>query len=184
MKKPMSDGEKFALMVEIACEDFETLERLVRGELKLVSTASGQDDTTAPDWVREPKAKKTVVMSLAKSFLFHVARAKRITEDSPQFLRNHAKERRLFLKYLNSIGLTGVRNVNEHGFDAGTPDSSPSIHVHDDGNIALDETSLSMIGGKILMGPINLRDVYPKVKQMQQIAGFGHIKQLKEQGKL
>lgn len=102
MKRTVSDVEKFALMVEIACEDFETLERLVRGELKLVPNTGSQDDTTTPDWVRESKAKKAVVMSLAKSFLFHIARAKRITEESAQFLSNHAKERRLFLKYLNS----------------------------------------------------------------------------------
>jgi hypothetical protein len=34
-----------------------------------------------------------------------------------------------FQDYLKSIRLNKVRDVNEHGFDAGAPRSSPSIYA-------------------------------------------------------
>jgi hypothetical protein len=168
-----SDAMSFALMLEAACQDFETLDRIVRGEIKIVLDLTATAQGPQPAWALEQRAKASVTTALAKSFLFYVARAKRICAKNSQFLRGYSEDRKFFLKYLNSIGLTDVRDVNEHGFDPDSlPDSRPSIHVHGDGNIALDETGVIVLDGKILLGPINLYDVYPKVKNMRDIGGF------------
>jgi hypothetical protein len=56
-------------------------------------------------------------MALAKSFVFHVVRARRICEHGAGSLKVDRSERRLFLQ--GTAGVLGVRDVNEHGFDAG-----------------------------------------------------------------
>jgi hypothetical protein len=168
MNEKVSDAEAFALMVETACEEFNVLNRLVRGEIRLVSDTTGM-----------PRILMCIQMALAKSFVFHVARAYRICKSGSQFLRKYPSERKLFIKYLDSINLAGIRDVNEHGFDSGNParggrskDSTPSMHSHEvEGmKIAVDETSLMIFPDRILMGPINLYDVYRNVETMRQIA--------------
>jgi hypothetical protein len=173
MNEKVSDAEAFALMVETACEEFNVLNRLVRGEIRLVSDATGM-----------PRILMCIQMALAKSFVFHVARAYRICKSGSQFLSKYPSERKLFIKYLDSIDLAEIRDVNEHGFDSGNParggrskDSTPSMHPHEvEGmKIAVDETSLMIFDGKILIGAVNLYDVYPQVERMRQLAGYASL---------
>jgi len=88
------------------------------------------------------------------------------------------------MKYLDSINLVGIRDVNEHGFDSGNParggrskDSTPSMHSYEveDMKISVDETSLMIFDGKILIGAVNLYDVYPQVERMRQLAGYASL---------
>jgi hypothetical protein len=155
----------FALMLETACRDFEALTRMIRGEIRVV-TAAGTNDSRDSACIR---------MALAKSFLFNAQRARRICEHGASYLSIMREDRIRFLKGTEQIGPT--RDVNEHGFDPGTATrgktSKPSMHHHEEEKALLDETSLIILGdAKILMGPLNLRDVYVVVDRMRQIAGF------------
>jgi hypothetical protein len=95
-------------MLESACEDFEILQRLIRREIKLVS-GSGLENHRAPARIQ---------MALAKSFVFHVVRARRICEHGAGSLTVNRTKRKLFLK--GTADVLRVRDVNEHGFDART----------------------------------------------------------------
>jgi hypothetical protein len=66
--------------------------------------------------------------------------------------------------------------VNEHGFDVNAEDTSrPKMHYQYGGYT--DETAMAILGpDKILMGPLNLCDVYPSIARMRDIAGFASLK--------
>jgi hypothetical protein len=154
---------RFALMLETACNDFEALAKLVRNELRMV----------AKDQMSEVRAAATIQMALAKSFVFHVVRSRRICTHEAANLKIAREDRRRFLA--NTDTVLQVRDVNEHGFDppAAGKVSKPSMHFHSDVDAALDETSLVILGDqKILMGPLNLYAVYLPVSRMRQLAGF------------
>jgi len=53
----------------------------------------------------------------------------------------------------------------------------PSAHSHElEGmRVGVDETSLMIWGDKILMGPVNLYDVYEQVEKMRQLAEFASL---------
>jgi hypothetical protein len=158
----------FALMLETACEDFEILRRLIERETKFV-TGSGQEDFRAAGRVQ---------MALAKSFVFNAVRARRICEHGAGSLSVERAERGLFLKATGI--LVAVRDVNEHGFDAGgalrSKTSKPSMHSHDQESAILDETSMVVLGDrKILMGPLNLYDIYVPTDRMRKLAGFSSL---------
>jgi hypothetical protein len=145
---PALSAEKaFALMLETACEDFEILQDLIRGEARMVSENQGP---AAPiDKVhRLRRAPARIQMALAKSFVFNARRANRICAHNKAGLALDRLDRTRFLKATDP--LTAVRDVNEHGFD-GSGAVRPSMHRQEGG--LLDETSL-MIGGpdKILVG--------------------------------
>ena len=183
--QPLESGasiaQGFALMLESACEDFEILQRMIRGELILVS-GSGLRDFRAPARIQ---------MALAKSFLFHLVRARRICEHGAGSLKLDRLERTRLLK--GTAAVVDVRDVNEHGFDAKTaedaqrrPDkaagsprskiSKPSMHSHEKESAILDETAMIVLGDqKILMGPLNLYDFYAPTDRMRKLAGFASL---------
>jgi hypothetical protein len=155
-------------MLETACRDFEAMQRLIRQETRLVFV-NGQEDI---------KGRACVQMALAKSFVFHVVRARRICEHGADSLKVDRSERRLFLQ--STAGVLGVRNVNEHGFDAGGAtrgkSSKPAMHHHLDEYAKVDETAMLVLGDqKILMGPLNLYDVYVATEHMRKLAGFSTL---------
>jgi hypothetical protein len=122
------------------------------------------------------RAAATIRMALAKSFVFHLARAARICEHGAHSINLEADERNTFLRAMNPLVL--VRHVNEHGFDARSGSrgkkSKPLIHLHEADEVALDETALVFAGPeRVLMGPINLFDFYPSANRIRSIAGFG-----------
>ena len=159
-----SSSEGFALMLETGCRDFETLSKLVRSEVLLVDTA-GEPDLGAHG---------SIVMALAKSFVFYAVRAARICEHGSQHLKISREARKAFLNGVRPV--INVRDVNEHGFDAsrsGRKSSRPSMHTHEAEGAALDETSLIVLDDKkILMGPINLYEIYLRMSEMRHLAGF------------
>jgi hypothetical protein len=159
----------FALMLETACSDFEAMQRLVRGETRLVF-ANGQEDV----WGRA-----RAQMALAKSFVFHVVRARRICEHGASSLAVDRLQRRSFLQ--GTAGVLGIRDVNEHGFDAGgavrAKSSKPSRHYHPTEDALVDETAMMVVGDqKILMGPLNLHDVYVPTDTMRKLAEFSSLR--------
>jgi hypothetical protein len=148
-------------MLETACEDFEILQRLIRLETNVVSTHHRDRFRAAP----------RIQMALAKSFVFYVARARRICEHGASALGIDRLERTRFLK--GTEGLPRVRDVNEHGFDV-NGSSKPSMH-HREGGI-LDETSMVIGSDKeILMGPLNLYDMYVPTARLRSLAGFASL---------
>lgn len=149
-----STAENLALMLETACRDFETLQRSI-----------GQRGGTGAE------------MALAKSFVFHVTRARRICEHGAGSLGIDRTERKLFLRATTKV--PGVRDVNEHGFDPGAT-SKPSMHRHGGNFAAVDETSMIVLGPQnILMGPLNLYDVYLATDRIRKIAGFASLPRLR-----
>ena len=151
----------FALMLETACEDFEIMQRLISGELAVVSQGSKRDVRASP----------RIQMALAKSFVFHVVRARRICEHSASSLAASRVERKRFMAA--TAGALSIRDVNEHGFESNT-NSPPSLHFHDvAGGAFCDETAMTVLGSKdILMGGLNLFDLYGPTDRMRKLAGF------------
>jgi len=114
-------------------------------------------------------------MALAKEFLFNVVRARRIAEHAGDELFVEKTKRRAFVSNLKHV--VDVRDVNEHGFDRDSKASSPPRqHMHANDGASVDETSLVILSAnKILMGPINLADIFVHVDRMQQLAGFAAL---------
>jgi hypothetical protein len=112
-------------------------------------------------------------MALAKSFVANAIRARRTCERGSQHLTIERTERRRFLR--GSSGVQKVRDVNEHGFDIHDNKSRPILHYNGGGFV--DETAM-YIGSaeEILMGPINLYDVYRSVARMRDLAGFASLR--------
>jgi hypothetical protein len=166
----LSVEKGFALMLEAACEDFETMQRLISGELSIVSRRASRRD-----W----RAAPCVQMALAKSFVFNLARARRICEHGASSLTVDRAERKRFLAATAEV--LSVRNVNEHGFDVAT-DSPPSLHFHAEGG-GCDETSLVIDGpDSILMGPLNLAHLHKPTDRMRQLAGFSALSERDRRG--
>ena len=160
----VSTATGFALMLETACEDFEIMQRMIRHEIKLVS-GNGIEDYRAP---------MRIQMALAKSFLFNLVRARRICERGAGSLRIDRAERTRFLKATAAV--VRVRDVNEHGFD-GKKISKPSLHSHAKESAILDETAMIVLGDQnILMGPLNLYNVYIPTDRMRKLAGFSSLR--------
>ena len=142
-----STEEGFGLMLETACEDRLTSFRQVR--------AAGR-----------------VRMALAKSFVVHAVRARRICDKDAGSLGLDRLERTQFLKATQT--LVSVRDVNEHGFKFNA-DSKPSMHPQEGGGLG-DETSMMITSPeKILMGPVNLHTVYVAVDRTRKLAGFSAL---------
>jgi hypothetical protein len=173
----VSTAEAFALVLETACGDFETLQALIKGELSI--HAREHSSAPFPQEIRAMRASATVRMALAKSFVFNVVRAGRICEHGAQFLDVDRGDRVRFLKGIK--GVLKVRDVNEHGYDpkaqSGSKDSKPSMHAHVNEGAILDETSMTILSDqKILMGPLNLCGIYSAVARMRHLAGFASLR--------
>jgi hypothetical protein len=154
----------FALMLETACEDFENLQDLVSGHLRII-LAHPRDPA-----IRALRASARIQMALAKSFVFNAHRANRICEKNKAALALDRLERNRFLKATGELAV--LRDVNEHGFDGVAGDIKPSMRLHSEGGW-MDETALVASGGEvILMGAINLYSVYLAVDRMRALAGF------------
>jgi hypothetical protein len=112
-------------------------------------------------------------MALAKSFVFHAVRARRICEHGAGSLTVNRTERKLFLSATAKV--PDVRDVNEHGFDWGAT-SKPSMHHHSKNSAMVDETAMVVLGDQnILMGPLNLYDIYLPTNRMRKLAGFASL---------
>jgi hypothetical protein len=68
-----------------------------------------------------------------------------------------------------------VRDVNEHGFDIKDNTNRPALHYN--GVDFVDETAMYIVSAEeILMGPINLYDVYRSVLRIRDLAGFTSLR--------
>jgi hypothetical protein len=178
--------KEFASFLERACDEFEILHRLIRHDLTITESIAEQPteglisaDANLPPRRRRrmtvTRVRSRITKALALAFLFDVSRAYRICEHAAQSLKIPREERRLFLKELRPV--ITVRDVNEHGADPKTTShkkSHPRLHIHESSNLhlALTETGMIIIGDKtILMGPVNLLDVYRIVNRMRGLAG-------------
>lgn len=160
--------EAFALQLETACNEFETLRALITNQFRMIDN---QGEANSPEVSR---AKGTIYMALAKSFLFSANRANRICQKNKAPLQLDRSEREAFLKATKP--LIDVRDVNEHGFDGDrrSEHNRPSLHEHPDAFV--DETGLVVDSpDRILMGPLNLHDVYTAVARMRSLAGFSSL---------
>jgi hypothetical protein len=153
-------AEAFALLIETACREFETLQSLLTGELQLVATRHGMEGSAG-----------VIRMALAKSFLFNTNRANRVCFKNKGLLAIDRDERERFLSATKT--LADVRDVNEHGYDGDqrSEKNRPSMHEQEGG--FRDETSLVVADPtNVLMGPLNLYDIYNAVARMRAIAGW------------
>jgi hypothetical protein len=134
-------------MLETACQDFETLQDIIRGSVQVVVPSEAH-------WLRNNggfaararidmvllAARARINMALAKSFLFHARQANRICERNKATIALDRLERHRFLNATKP--LTPLRNVNLHGFDGDGPE--PSMHRHPFGIV--DEMGLAIVG--------------------------------------
>jgi hypothetical protein len=166
------EASAFALLLETACEEFEILQDLIKGDL-LIDTPDPRTKWDSgmkgrKQVIRGARSQSAIQMALAKSFVFNARRANRVCTLNKAAIPLDRDSRKLFLRDTNP--LIAVRDVNEHGFD-GNGSSKPSMHEHEGG--LLDETSMVILGSEnILMGPLNLFDIYAAVDRARKIAGF------------
>jgi len=143
----------------------EALQAIRTGKTLMLTT-----DTALPSG-QALRVEATVRMALAKQFLFNANRAHRLCTKNKSKLTIDREPREKFLRATKC--LTDVRNVNEHGFDGDerSRKNKPSMHEHDEA--FLDEISLVFdTPNKILMGPLNLVDIYDAVRLARSVAGF------------
>jgi hypothetical protein len=158
----------FALLLETACGEFETLLKMVRNEIQLVSPSAKPGDFSIF------RAEATIQMALAKAFLFNANRANRVCSKNKSRLQLDRKIRDEFLRATKP--LADVRDVNEHGYDGDKRSEKNRPSLHDQGGGFGDETSLAIEGPhRIMMGPLNLSDIYVAVAKMRSIAGFSSL---------
>ena len=159
----------FALLLETACEQFEVMQAFIKGEIKITEDSTVDIRST----IKFARASACVRAALAKSFVANIIRARRICEYGAGFLTVGRADRKLFLKM--TIGISHIRDVNEHGFDVKDSKSRPALHFNGGG--FLDETSLDIQSAeRVLMGPLNLYDVYRTTARMRDLAGFASLK--------
>ncbi len=168
----ISTEKAFALLVETASEQFSVLRGLVERKFLFLEAVDDESRNGALNCFR---AAACVQMALAKEFLFNSVRAYRILEHGASELKITREQRNCFKATLATI--VSTRDVNEHGFDPTKgprgKESRPTMHHHEADSVLLDETSLVILGSdKILMGPINLADVFKCVESMRKVAGF------------
>jgi hypothetical protein len=161
-------AQAFALLLETACQEFETLQALIRQEICFVEPSEPRGRVVVL------RARATIGMALAKSFLFNANRANRVCSKNKSQLSLDRQHRDDFLRATKP--LTDVRDVNEHGYDGDkrSEKSKPSMHAQVGG--LLDETSLVIAGpDQILMGPLNLSEIYIAVARARAVAGFASL---------
>jgi hypothetical protein len=167
LNRSVSIARGFALVLETACEDFEICQQLIRNEISVVPSSDREH-------YKYLRASPRIQMALAKSFVFNVVRARRICEHGHGLLAVDRLERKRFMSA--TAGVTPIRDVNEHGFDASGGYSRPSMHNHVDHRALVDDTALAILGATtILMGPLNLYDVYVSTDRMRRLAGFANL---------
>jgi hypothetical protein len=163
--------ERLALLLEEACGQFELASALAAREF-IVTAPNG----TIKDQLL-CRANSTAMMALAKGFLFNARRAFRLIEHNNGKLNLDRAVRNSFRNAMTPI--VDVRDVIEHGSDEnglkGKTPIRPRQHIHDDGEISVDETSIVFTGDKMLMGPLDLFDIYKEVHKMKEIAGFASL---------
>jgi hypothetical protein len=159
------------MLLEVSSEQLSMLRHLLREELSLVASSEECERI-------KYRARGRVIQALAMGFVFNAVRAYRICKSGANDLNISRDERETFLKLLHPV--VAVRNVNEHAFDPPRTgrgkESRPSMHFHDNGLGSLDETSLVIFGADtILMGPLNLVDVFAAIETMRATAGFAAL---------
>lgn len=172
-ERALEARKNFALVIENSCLDFEFLQHIIRGILRV----------SADDLRISLRAPSQIQMALAKSFLFGSIRARRMIQHSRGILNIDATERKRFIRELEPA--VNVRDVNEHGYDtqayrgkSGKETVRPKMHEHEAGSFILDETSMFVEGpNHISMGPLNLFDIYQAVVRMRSLAGFESLPQ-------
>lgn len=160
----------FALLIETACSNFEALSDLITGEAKITYTTPSPNPYVD---MRHLKCSSEARAALAKQFVFNCVRAYRICEHGNNELGLDKAQRKAFIAKVKPV--VPVRDVNEHGYDVNTrgKESRPSMHTHESGWLQLDETAMIIRGAtEILMGPLNLHDIYKSIEKMRSIAGF------------
>ena len=162
--------DSYSLLISSALGSFEALAGFLNGDLVVMRKAEDSNF--------KPYPFLNFYSVLAKHFLFEMNRLYRVIEHATNLhsclpLQEQGpfiEARRDFVKKWRC--LVNVRNVNEHGFDykKSGKKASPSLHTHFDGQFALDETSLIILGAnEILMGPINLADLYRDVLPLSKL---------------
>lgn len=155
----LTAATKFALRLETSCRAFETLRAIIKGSLVLID-AQGEQQLQATAAIR---------MALAQEFIANAARARRVLDTAKAEIPISKEARKSFLSETASV--VDVRDVNEHGLDNRHVKSKPTMHDHGEGSV--DEFSLAVFGpDQILMGSLNLVDVYTVVAEMRDLAGF------------
>ena len=164
--------ERLAMLLESACNQFEVLLKLLSDKIVIL------DKSQSAHIFAGSLAKHVIEMALAKEFLFNARRVHRLVDQGKGPLGLDRKIRRNLMSTLKPI--IGVRDANEHGFDekpmSGKPIPKPRPHYHFGGAVSVDETSLMVIGSKILMGPLDLRQIYNAVAILRNSAGYKSLK--------
>jgi hypothetical protein len=153
------DEQAFAHRLETACLSFKAARGLLGRQLRIVNERNEEDI----------RARADATMALVQSFVFNTRRARRMCEQGAALPHVPRDERRRFM-HATKV-LVDVRDVNEHGFDAEQSATRPKLHDH--GDVYVDEMSLTLASpDRILMGPLNLLNVYASVERMRKRAGY------------
>jgi len=129
-----------------AVHTYETLALIIAGGL-VVTSADGKIS-----------ARMDLMRPLSDAFIFELWRAYRLGKQAEKEIAEAGVDMQSYFDRLKS--LDGIRNVTEHYRDAKNPRQA-AIHEHAEGAVALDETSLVVLGPEqVLRGDANLFDMY------------------------
>ena len=166
--------QRLALLLEVACEQFELADKFAKSEITIIGPEGLENSH------RFSRSNSIAMMALVKEFLFSSRRAYRLVEQGKGKLGLDRNVRKSFMAAMEPI--VDVRDVNEHGSDEvgknGEAVKRPSTHLHENGRFSVDETSIISNNGKIFMGPLDCKAIYLEVLKMKEVAGFSSLPHL------
>ncbi len=181
MDASVNDGENqkeirknFALLVESAAENYALSAMILDG----LMTISGSNRADASSLISryQPRANSSIVKALIWQFIYDATKAYRICERTAQHLHISRDRRKDFLKKFRP--LQAVRNISDHTFDpTGNPrkkniKASTQEHNLQGLTMGVDQTSMIIVSGKILVGDIDIAILGKEVLFLVPEAGF------------
>ncbi len=124
----------------------------------------GRDNATS--FSNKPEFQQHVAQALAHAFIFKANRVLRIAAHAGDRINVARKHRKALLKLLEPV--RPVRDANEHWTDPARKETSkPALYHHEESGVAVDDVILVLLGAdKIMVGSINLFDVYSKLREI------------------
>lgn len=161
--------KSFRRLLIDTCTDLEMLFKLQAGALALVEV--GPNDRCTVDFGSGGR----VTYLLAKSALFNAVRALRILEHAAAGVGIPRDRRKKIVKMLQAY--RQVRDANEHGLDPTKKMNPYVLSSHDQFGTKLDQISMVIIGNDILIGEVNLRNLYGEFSTLRAELMAAEIKE-------
>lgn len=173
-----------ALAVEVAAENYLLAVHMLDGCIGIVARREIPVNLN----MLLARADGTIVQALLRQFIYSSNQAYRICDQGASQLDIDINARRQFVREFRS--LNALRNIADHTYDVAkntrrkNQKASPQRHDTSVGVAAVDETSLIIMDGKILVGKVDLVPLGKHVLNFRDVAGWASMRSVASPAKL